>query len=133
MSDSDTVHEDDTTDTDAVHKGAPDDKLPPEGSYEPTSRQPARANPDSADPVVRKRANYGVSAAIPLGADMPHFGSTDEPGDEEILPVGTAYVTPDGAVGVVGYGHNAYRPLEHADFAAVTLFSGEVRKELAHR
>lgn len=45
------------------------------------------------------------------------------------LPVGTAYVTPLGEIGVVGYEVDSARPLEHADRAATLHFSGKVREE----
>lgn len=51
------------------------------------------------------------------------------------LPEGTAYVTPLGVLGVVGFDTDKQtdRPLAHADHAALLHFSGEVRKEAAHR
>lgn len=51
------------------------------------------------------------------------------------LPEGTAYVTPLGVLGVVGFDTDSQtdRPLAHADHAALLHFSGEARKEAAHR
>lgn len=49
------------------------------------------------------------------------------------LPIGTAYVTPLGILGVVGYDVDPDRPFEFADHAALLQFSGAVRREAANR
>lgn len=64
--------------------------------------------------------------------------SRDDAGNDIVsveLPEGTAYVTPLGVLGVVGFDTDSQtsRPLAHADHAALLHFSGEVRKEAAHR
>lgn len=53
--------------------------------------------------------------------------------EREKRPKGTAYVTPDGVVGVIGHQRGGDRPLEHADTGALGQMSGLIRKEMANR
>jgi hypothetical protein len=58
--------------------------------------------------------------------------STQEP-NEYALPTGTAYVTPDGVMGVVGDYEIPGRPFASANIEALYAMQHEIRKESAHR
>lgn len=53
--------------------------------------------------------------------------------DEDNLPRGTAYVTPNGVMGVIGDYEDPSRPLYGANIEALFAMSGEIRKESSYR
>lgn len=53
--------------------------------------------------------------------------------DEDNLPRGTAYVTPNGVMGVIGDYEDPARPLYGANIEALFALSGEIRKESSYR
>lgn len=69
-------------------------------------------------------------ANAPAPEGNPHFEEAPT-GDTPDLPEGTAYVTPDGVVGVVGYGDPSgmARPLQGAPIEALFTFAHAVRTE----
>lgn len=99
----------------------PDTIVTPEPADEPA---PTSGFPE---PEVEQHAD---PASVPAPEDNPHF--EEEPtGDTPDLPEGTAYVTPDGVVGVVGYGdpRGMARPLQGANIEALFAFAHAVRTE----
>lgn len=63
------------------------------------------------------------------GPQAQPTGDVEPPLVGEGLPDGTAYVTPDGVIGVVGVEHDYQRPLRGSYFEAIMAFAHEVRKE----
>lgn len=118
----------------------PDDPTPVDPAPEPTA-EPTPAEPpvmvDTVDPLVgpdnppdsHERSDPRAES-LDAFKDTP--GATDPPVKTEI-PDGSAYVTPDGYVGVVGAYRDPARPLASADINALFAFSGEVRKESTYR
>jgi hypothetical protein len=109
-------------------EGRPDDPATPtfdEGAGDFTPA-PVEAPPGpEAAPEATNMGNHPVDpgpAAVPTGDVTPPLVG-------ESLPDGTAYVTPDGVIGVVGVEHDYQRPLRGSYFEAIMAFSHEVRKE----
>jgi hypothetical protein len=58
---------------------------------------------------------------------------TEQSTEEYALPTGTAYVTPDGVMGVVGDYEIPGRPFASANIEALYAMQHEIRKESAYR
>lgn len=76
----------------------------------PTSKKDTILTPDADTAVVREQSN-----------------------EEYALPTGTAYVTPDGVMGVVGDYEIPERPFASANIEALYAMQHEIRKESAYR
>lgn len=100
----------------------------PEQPAEPAIEQPAATEQPSDTPAEPEATNADNHPVDP-GPQAQPTGDIEPPLVGESLPDGTAYVTPDGVIGVVGVEHDYQRPLRGSYFEAIMAFSHEVRKE----
>lgn len=81
-----------------------------------------------AEPEYSEATNIDNHPVDP-GPQAQPTGDVEPPLVGDGLPDGTAYVTPDGVIGVVGVEHDYQRPLRGSYFEAIMAFAHEVRKE----
>lgn len=87
---------------------------------EPNTATAPAANPEPEPPEVTASAREPETNSTP--DPLPPVSGTE-------LPDGTAYVTPDGVIGVIGAYSYGERPLKAANIESLYAFTHAVRKE----